>query len=1219
MIAFSTALLLLGLYALGMLALAQYVESRPNLREAISGSSVIYTLSLATYLSAWTYYGITGQASEQGLQFMPSYLAPVLAGLTMPWVLTRLVRLKQAVHITSIADYLGARYGKSHLVGGLASTLALFGLLPYVALQLRAIIASFSLLTQPQEHSLYAAQSQWIGPILLAFMVFFTIVAGVRRLDPTERHQGMVAVVALESLVKMTAFLSVGVFVCWGLFDGPGDIFAKAEQASLGHLMSLGSDAANYGGWMSRLVLFLPVLYLLPRQFHVAVVENSSPRHVRTAMWLFPLYMLAVTLPVLPIALSGRLLGYDPRQADTLVLVLPQHFGNTWLSFLVFLGGFSSGMSMVAINAMAMTTMVTNDLILPLAGRVASLSWLRRFLLPLRWAVLATYLTGGYLVHILIGESSMLDSMGIVSLVAVGQFAPAAILGLFWRRGNRAGALAGLGLGFAIWLYTLALPTLGKGSHLFAAFTGDGPLGLPLLAPQALFGLTALDPVTHTMFWSFLFNTGAYVVFSLATSPRREEAAFTSELFALMEVRVAATPRDVLPRDIILEERLDRLERLFTLFMPLLAARHHVREAQERAGLSELEWVSVVDLAAMYAEAERILAGMIGAASAHKAIHEAGLYSLGERAALFEIYGRMLADLNLSPEELRHRVDYYKEREVLLMQHANQLTSANKALEEEVCMRRRAEEEARMAEQSFRSIFENALEGIFQTLPDGRVTKANPALAKILGYDDPEDLMACVKDVDKQVYARPGEREKLLEMLRDEGSLPHYETRMLRKSGEVIWVALHATGIRDKKGNVAFIEGILEDITERKANEQLLRQASQTVRNIIDSMPSVMAGVDPSGKITHWNRQAVLRYGIEADQAEGRALLDLLPWLEPVWDLAQRAFATSEPQRLAHLPETLHDKNHLLDVLAYPVTRGESDTVVLRLDDVTERVRVEEMMVESEKMFSLGGLAAGMAHEINNPLGAIIASAQNIKRRMEPQRQANKDTAESCGLSLEALARYLQKRGILEMADNIEESGRRAARIVHNMLDFSRKSDVTFEQVSIPNLLEKSLELASQDYDLKKKFDFRKIRIERRFAPDLPPIPCRAAEIEQVLLNLLRNAAQAMSTMRQEGREPVITLSAVREDNMARIEVCDNGPGMDEATRKRVFEPFFTTKPVGLGTGLGLSVSYFIVTTRHGGFLSVESKPGHGARFILRLPLSPPGASETPTDGKAQS
>jgi PAS domain S-box-containing protein len=278
--------------------------------------------------------------------------------------------------------------------------------------------------------------------------------------------------------------------------------------------------------------------------------------------------------------------------------------------------------------------------------------------------------------------------------------------------------------------------------------------------------------------------------------------------------------------------------------------------------------------------------------------------------------------------------------------------------------------------------------------------------------------------------------------------------------------------------------------------------------------------------------------------------------------------------------------------------------------DITEHKQMRELMIQTEKMVSVGGLAAGMAHEINNPLGGILQSVQVILRRMTEDTKVNRDAAEAAGCSMESIHKFLESRGIAALLQSVRESGARAAKIVANMLEFSRKADSATAPVDLARLLDKALELCANDYDLKKKYDFRKIQILRDYDPGLPQVTCTQSQIEQVVVNILRNAAQALARRTDQTQAPAIVLRTRRSGDFVRIEVEDNGPGMTESERKRIFEPFFTTKPVGEGTGLGLSVSYFIVTENHKGTIEAQSSPGNGARFIIHLPLDPRSSHE---------
>lgn len=400
------------------------------------------------------------------------------------------------------------------------------------------------------------------------------------------------------------------------------------------------------------------------------------------------------------------------------------------------------------------------------------------------------------------------------------------------------------------------------------------------------------------------------------------------------------------------------------------------------------------------------------------------------------------------------------------------------------------------------------------------------------------------------------------------------------------------------------IEDLRLEIEKRSEVETALEKLHQYLANIIDSMPSMLFGVDAEGRITQWNDKAATVTGRYAIDVIGRLFFEVVPVLTIEKEQVARAIATGVEQSARRNLNLNGEEHRHQDITVYPLVANGVSGAVIRVDDITERVQLEEMMIQNEKMMSVGGLAAGMAHEINNPLGVIIQAIQNIERRTSNSRAANVKAAQECNTSIEQIHTYLEKRKILEMIKDIRTAGVRAAGIVSDMLQFSRHGGTSLEPVSISRLIDRSIELASNDYDLKKKYDFRHIKIVRCYASDLPEMSLVANEFEQVMLNLLKNAAQAFSEKNMQKKKPVITITTCREDDAwIRVEVQDNGPGFTERTRKRIFEPFFTTKPVGSGTGLGLSVSYMIITNNHKGTMEVQSTPDTGTNFIIRLPL----------------
>ncbi|WP_243357938.1 ATP-binding protein [Fundidesulfovibrio terrae] len=510
-----------------------------------------------------------------------------------------------------------------------------------------------------------------------------------------------------------------------------------------------------------------------------------------------------------------------------------------------------------------------------------------------------------------------------------------------------------------------------------------------------------------------------------------------------------------------------------------------------------------------------------------------------------------------------------------------------------------AEEGLRASEAKFRSLFASMTEGMCLhelvrdqegTIRDYTILDVNPAYERILGISR------------EQALGRPASR------LYGSGEAPLLDVYAnVASTGEPVSFEIFFAPMERHFRISAFRPGpglfatVFTDTTESKKTQEALEQARQTIQHILDSMPSPVIGVDREARVDYMNAAAEAIAAPLAGPSAGEPLAQAFPQLEAHLESITTALADASYTLVPRLKLPFDGETRLIDLQVFPMRKaGQATGAVIRLDDVTQRVRMEEVVLQTEKMLSVGGLAAGMAHEINNPLGGILQSVQIIKRRLEKGLAPNESAALAAGCPLDSVNAYLEERGIPAFLDAIQDSGSRAARIVSNILEFSRRSESKMAACHLPELMDKALELASSDYDLGRKYDLRLIEIVREYG-DMPLVRCTQTEIEQVALNLIRNAAQALA-----GRPGArITLRLAPEGEYVRLEVEDNGPGMDETVRKRVFEPFFTTKPPGLGTGLGLSVSYFIITRNHGGSLSVESEPGKGSRFIARIPVAP--------------
>ncbi|WP_419660349.1 two component system sensor histidine kinase [Desulfosarcina variabilis str. Montpellier] len=391
-------------------------------------------------------------------------------------------------------------------------------------------------------------------------------------------------------------------------------------------------------------------------------------------------------------------------------------------------------------------------------------------------------------------------------------------------------------------------------------------------------------------------------------------------------------------------------------------------------------------------------------------------------------------------------------------------------------------------------------------------------------------------------------------------------------------------------------------IAQRRQAEQELQQLRNYLSNIINSMPSIMVAVDRGGQVTQWNHQAEQVTGVSIAKAQSRPLVDVFPRLMGEMENIKTAIRERRVLRDLKIP---HERQHEMryeDVTIFPLIANGVEGAVIRVDDVTDRVRLEEMMIQSEKMLSIGGLAAGMAHEINNPLAGILQSVSVLEKRLLGDLPANHNAAEAAGTTLAAIRQYLGIRKLPGMIENIRTSGSLAAAIVRNMLSFARKSEKAASSHDLGALMDQTIELLKTDYDMKRNYDFKRIEIDRQYDESAGPVSCEASKIQQVFMNILKNGAEAMAEAVNASAPSKFTLRVKNDDAWVKVEIEDNGPGMDEKVRRRIFEPFFTTKAVGKGTGLGLSVSYFIVTEDHGGEMSVHATDYGGTRFVIRLP-----------------
>ena len=532
------------LYVVGLFAVA-FAAERAAARgrgDWLLRSPLVYTLSLSIYCTAWTFYGAVGYAARSGLEFVTIYLGPSLVMIGWWWVLRRLVRIGRSHRVTSVADLISSRYGKSNLLAILVTIMAVIGVTPYIALQLQSVTLSLSIFASaepgvtPGSDPLNSAQAAFWVAVGLAL---FTVLFGTRNLNVNERHHGVVIAIAVEAVVKLLALLAVGVFVVWGLAGGVDQALAQIDRSALGQWQVEG------GRWAALTLLAAAAFICLPRMFQVLVVENDDERHLQTASWAFPLYLMLMSLFVVPIAVVGLDLLPEGSNPDLFVLSLPLSQGQNSLAMFAFLGGFSSATSMVIVATLALSTMVSNHIVMPIwltygQNSVQQSGDVRHVVILSRRLSILLIISLGYFYYRLSGGGGALAAIGTISFGGVAQFLPVLLGGIFWRGATRTGAVCGLSVGFAIWVYTMLLPSFGAGAALSVATFQDGLFGMTWLRPEALFGINGLDPTVHAVIWSLSLNALVFVAVSLFSFPAPVERLQGAQFVNIFDHSTAA-------------------------------------------------------------------------------------------------------------------------------------------------------------------------------------------------------------------------------------------------------------------------------------------------------------------------------------------------------------------------------------------------------------------------------------------------------------------------------------------------------------------------------------------------------------------------------------------------------------------------------------------------------------------------------------------------------
>ncbi|CBV43443.1 hybrid sensor histidine kinase/response regulator [Halomonas elongata] len=1164
------------LYVAVLFAIAWRGDRLARARGATRRRPIVYSLALAIYCTSWTFHGAVGQAATSGWSFASIFVGPILTLLLFWPVLAKMIRVAKHQNVTSIADFIASRYGKTQSLAAFASLVALIGTLPYIVLQLKAVSTSFSVLTSEADITrapLFGDTAFYVALVMAAFAILF----GTRHTDATEHHEGLIHAVAFESLIKLVAFLTLGAYVTWGMFDGLGDLLAFAD-IQLELQRQLAQQDFGQGFWAQTLLAMLAIL-CLPRQFHVAVVENTHRDDAAKARWLFPLYLVAFGFFVLPLAAAGLTIFADTNVSpDAYVLALPMAAGSEWLTLLTFIGGFSASTGMVIVAAVAVSIMISNEIVIPALFR---LRWFDtkardygRLVLRARRITIGVILALAYGAYQLIGDFSSLAAIGMLSFAAAAQFAPALIGGLYWKRGNRLGVIVGMNAGFAIWAYSLLMPDLIAAGVLPEAWLYGGPLNIGWLSPTALFGLNVGDSFTHGVMLSLGVNLVSYIFVSQMTPQRVVERIQASLFVDSVETRQTSVNRPwtgaTTVGDLkVLCERFLGAGQVSRAFDDYARRIGKPLEDNTRASIDVIQFT------------ERFLASVLGASSARIVVNSA-------------LQGRGIGISDV----------------ISIVDEASQVLEFNRAL--------------------LQATIENINQGISVVDQNLRLVVWNQRYLELFRF--PDHLIRVGAPIDRIFLYNahngeygPGDPEEHVQLLLDnirEGQ-PHRYVRY-RQDGSVLEV----------QGNPMPGGGFVytyQDITQQKRTEEALIRSENNIRIYTDNVPALIAYFDKDCRYLFTNRAYEQAFEIDRNEVIGKPLQTVIPedmarerapWIDRALGGERVSFEVS-----LQLPEGIR---YML--VTYTPHFGDSGAILgffALYQDITERRRAEIALKETnetleervrERTQALSEANAALRQE--NRVRAEAEQALRQAKQVAEDANASKtrflaaashdllQPLNAARLFTSALTQEMDADDMKRTIGHIDNSLQAAEELLGTLLDISK--------LDAGALTPRRSHFALADIFRPLRAEFEVMAEDRGL--DLVVVPSRAwvDSDAQMLRRIVQNFLSNAIRYTQEGR---VLLGCRRQGERLSIEVWDSGPGIPEAKQAEIFQEFRRLdqasrhKEGEKGLGLGLSIAERMSRVLDHP-IRVRSWEGVGTVFSISVPVVEARSQEATEESK---